>query len=339
MKKFLLVMLTLSAMILFTGQAAAEPAAGPWKLVMDKNGIKAYQRSIEGTSIHEIRAVTVVDATLENIGEVLRDVPANNQWLPYCEEAHTIEMRDRNDQDLYVLLDLPWPVSNRDLVVSSKAHYDLDRARAIVDIQDVCRSEAPPVDGNVRIPSFSGVYVFEYISRQRTGIIYTYRVDMGGYIPAKVLNFLGKFTLYDTFTGLRKMVAKDKYIQAGLRSPDRKICEDILASGDSVREIFKNRLDEFVGDKEFIETVAADQDILDAFFSARPGSMAEILLYGWGSADSKKKAIRALLAAHLEKSVKDPAQVRKMVDDEEIVNAILTGNGSARKLITARLGS
>jgi len=314
---------------------AEEP--GPWKMVMDKNGIKAYQRSIPGTNIHEIRAVTVVEAQLETVGEVLRDVPANEEWLPWCEVARVITMRDRNDMDVYVVLDLPWPVSNRDMVLCSKATYDIPHARAIVDLKTITHPRKPVVKGTVRITDFSGVYVIEYVSRNRTGLIYTYRVDLGGRIPVRILNFLGKYTLYDTFMGLKEMARKKKYIQAGLTSQDRELCEGILADADAVHRIFRNRLLEFVGDKEFIEKVAADQDILEAFFADEQGCMAEILLYGWGSVDSKKKAIRALLREHLKKQVDDPDKIESIVKDDAVVEAILKGTGSAGKLIASGL--
>ncbi|MEW5736921.1 MAG: START domain-containing protein, partial [Thermodesulfobacteriota bacterium] len=314
---------------------AASPAFcdDGWKLVMNKNGIKAYMREVPGSPIKEVRAVATMDATLENIGELLRDTPACLEWLPYCKQAEVLKTYHRNKMDLYYLLSPPWPVKNRDLVINSDTFYDLDAGRAIVNLTATQVPCVPETNDAIRIKDFSGQYVFEYIDRNRTGVIYTYRVDMAGAIPAFVMNIMGKYTLYDTIQNLRRMVKLQKYIDLAKKSPDREICESILNDKDKVRNVFRTRLGEFIGDKKFVDEISSDDDMLACFFSSKTG-LSEILLYGWGSDESKKKAISALLTNWLPKKVgNNPKLVEKMAKDKVLVDAILTGNGNALAIV------
>jgi len=311
-------------------------AAGTWELVMDKDAIKAYVREVPGSDIKEIRAVFTLNATMENIGEVLRDIPANTKWIPYCKVSKLIEMIHRNNLKVYTGMDFPWPVKNRDLVVESNTRYELDAGRAIVNLKSIKDDRHPENDDHVRITEFTGKYILEYIERNKTGLIYTYRVDLSGHIPVYVMNFLGKYTLYDTFQGLREMIKKPKYVEAGKKSPDRTIAEGIMNNRDKARKVFKTRLKEFIKDNGLIAKLVNDKDLLQRFFAAE-NALAEILLYGWGSRDSHRKAVVEILKAYLPKHVHDEAKVRIILENEALIDMILSGSGSSWDYIQARI--
>lgn len=332
------VLVGILALVFFLPAPAAVAYDDGWQLVMDRDGIKAYMREVEGSSIKEIRAVTTIAATLENIGEVLRDVPANVEWQAYCTESELMKMHHRNKLDLYIALGLPWPVTDREILVRTETSYDLDSGRAIVGISTFDDPGCQPRSERVRVTDFTGTYVFEYIDRYKTGIIYTYRIDMAGRLPAWLINFMGKYTLYDTFKNLRKMVAKQKYIEAGLKSEDRELCESILNDDEKVRTVFRTRLNEFICDQEFIAELVNDDDMLVRFFNPEDG-LAEVLLFGWGSMDSKREAVRQILQAYLPKKLNNPQLARTMAGDEKLVDAILRCQGKALEIIAAAAAS
>ena len=69
MRTALIVLLFLAVVFPLTAPLClAGTQYGEWELVMDKNGIKAYSRKVEGSGIFEFRAVAVVDAPIEVVG-------------------------------------------------------------------------------------------------------------------------------------------------------------------------------------------------------------------------------------------------------------------------------
>ncbi len=317
-------------LIMITGAAmfasAATASDGEWKLVMDKNGIKAYSRPVEGSGIFEFRAVAVVDAPLEVVGEMLRDVPSTSEWLPYCDKSQMAEMKDRNHFTTYLSLDVPWPLKNRDLVLKTSTEYDLEHGRAVTDLINTTLASYPEKDTHIRMPCLTGQYVFEFVTRERTGIVHTYRADLAGSVPEWMANFATKYNMYNTFQNMKEMFKKEKYIELGAKSPDRKVVEDALANKENVKQVMISRLTQFINDAEFLEMLTADKGIDEVLFTDN-GKTSEILLYGWGSDDSKKDAIRGILKAYLASVTQDESLINNIIGDAELLDVILNAPG------------
>ncbi|MBI9076729.1 MAG: START domain-containing protein [Desulfatibacillum sp.] len=325
MRTPLIVLLFLAVVLSFAAPPSmAETQYGEWELVMDKNGIKAYSRKVEGSGIFEFRAVAVVDAPIEVVGETLRDVPACAEWLPYCNESRLLEMKDRNHFSTYVSLDLPWPLKDRDLTLGTETEYDLVHGRAVTDLYNTDIASCPITDSHIRMPCLKGQYVFEFITRERTGIIQTYRADLAGKVPDWMANIATKYNMYDTFMNLKEMFKKEKYIELAKKSPDLEICLDILANKNRVKEILVARLKEFINDEGFIAMILADRDI-DRILLSDNGKTSETILYGWGSDESKKSAIKGILRAYLSARGQDEKTIKTVLKDETLVETILYG--------------
>jgi len=320
---------------LFLGPAGApaDTCDGDWSLVMNKNGIKAYSRKVEGSGIFEFRAVMVVDARAEVVAEALRDTPAMTEWLPDCEGAYVINMEDRNKFTSYVSLDLPWPVKDRDMVLDTVTTYDLVHARAITDFVVCQEPSMPPKDTHVRIPALKGQYVFEFVTRERTGIVHTYRGDIGGSVPEWLANHASKYNIYNTFLNMKEMFKKQKYIELAKTSPDREICERFLEKEEDVKRIMTARLREFIRDADFVDMIR-DSRGFDEVLKTGNGTISETLLYGWGSDESKKKAIRFLLEMYLNGCAVNPETVKAVLKDDHLADRILYGPCAGEK--TAR---
>ena len=300
-------------------------AGSDWSLEIKKNNIDAYSRTVEGTDILEIRAITVVEAKMEVIAEVLRDIPANVEWRPKCVECRLLERHDRNSMTTYTRIDLPWPVSDRDVVIKADTSINLNTGRAVVSLGSVEHHKAPEMDGNVRIKEFFSQYYLEYINREQTGIIFTTRVNPAGRIPTFLANMFNKRFAYEEMIGLINMVKKQKYIEAGKRSEDRHTIENLLQSEEKVRRIFKARLDSFIKDKQFVELLANDEKVISVFGHGS-GEIEKLILYGMGLRESKKKAINKLLKVHLKNNsdYKDE-MINEIASDDLLVTAILDG--------------
>jgi hypothetical protein len=304
--------------------AVGETVHGDWELVMDKNGIKAYSRKIAGSGIFEFRAVMVVDAPIEVVGEMLRDVPAVSEWLPYCDAARLVETEDRNNFTTYFSLDLPWPVKDRDLVMKSVTRYDFDLGRAVSDLFDTQAAACPLRETHIRIPEMKGQYVFEFITREKTGIIHTYRADIGGSLPDWMANYATQNNMYNTFVNMKKMIKKEKYQALGRVSPDREITERLLADKQRVKSVLEARLREFIKDLSFVDMIYNSRDI-DEVLKADNGRISETLLYGWGSAESKRKAVRVVLEIFLSGLTDDPKLTAAILNDDRLAETILYG--------------
>lgn len=321
-------MKTATAMILLMiaalSSSSALAADGDWKLMRNEDGIKAYARSIQGTNLLELKAITIVDAKMEVVGEVLRDVPSNPQWMADCSEARIVRPISRKEMIVHTTLDFPAPVSDRDLVVRSFTTYLLDRARGIVTLTSVTDPAAPQRSGVVRMTDFSGEYVLEYISRDKTGVIYSYRADPGGNIPTFLVNLFSRDGLFKTLAGLKKMAKRQKYVDAALRSPDRALFENTLKDREKVRGILKNRLLERIRDRETVDYVVRDEEIF-RLFTEGDGSITGKIFLSWGSYGSVRDSVKDILRIHLKKYSSSTKAIEAVANDEQLIASIIRG--------------
>jgi len=306
-------------------------AASDWQPEIKKNGIDAYSRTIEGTDILEIRAITVVPARMEVIAEVLRDIPANTEWRPKCVECRLLELYDRNSMTTYTKIDLPWPVSDRDVVIKADTSINLNTGRVVVKLVSVDHPNAPEPNGNVRIKDFYSQYYLEYINREQTGIIFTTRVNPAGRIPTFLVNLFNKRFAYEEMLGLVEMVKKKKYIEAGKVSEDRVTIENLLQDDAKVRRVFKARLESFIKDQSFVQLLTNDEKVLKTFGQGS-GEIEKLILYGMGLRESKVEAVQKLLSVHLKNNTEyKESLINLIVEDNMLITEILDGRRTQTK--------
>lgn len=311
-----------------------------WKLMKVSDTIKAYSRSVPGRSILDLKAITVIDARMENFGQVCRDLAAYPQWMYLCKDARVIKQFDENNMIAHITLGFPM-INDRDLVVKAETQIDLDKARGIVRLSLVRDSNVPVGKGVVRMPEFSGMYQFEYLTREKTGVVYSYYADPGGHTPAPLVNAFSKMVLYHTLDGLGRMVHQAKYVEGGLKSEDRVIFEGILRDDNKVRAILKARLMEYCRDEEIIDRAVMDEDIFNLFIKG-DGSLAQLVFFSWGSRENLTLAIQQILKIHARQYTRDEGLMEKIAGDKTLIDAIIDGKQpgqrSAMEIINSYLG-
>jgi hypothetical protein len=68
-----------------------------------------------------------------------------------------------------------------------------------------------------------------------------------------------------------------------------------------------------------------DSPVIDDMLREDKGEISETLLYGWGSEESKKKAIRVVLKMFLTGTTRDEQLIKTMLRDDNLVGIILCG--------------
>ncbi|MDD5712701.1 MAG: hypothetical protein PHY31_08090, partial [Smithellaceae bacterium] len=83
MKKYLFVLVALLTLLCFAFPATADVT---WKLTGNKDGIQYYAGDVPGTPFQQFKGTAVINAPIEVVGEVIRDVPSYTQWMYECTE-------------------------------------------------------------------------------------------------------------------------------------------------------------------------------------------------------------------------------------------------------------
>lgn len=114
MKKFVRGVICLG--IFWAVSFPAVAAEYPWVLKKDTDGIRVSVRKVEGSAILEYRGSVTVNAGLEAVLRLFGNTGRMPEWFHQCVEARQIRANTPEDEVLYVLISMPWPVQYRDLV-------------------------------------------------------------------------------------------------------------------------------------------------------------------------------------------------------------------------------
>ncbi len=166
-----------------------------WLLVKDKQGVKLYTATIAGSDYVAVKAVTQIDATMETVVEVLGDGEGCNQWRELCQSSRVLESLPDSQRYIYMVLNMPWPLSDRDMVIHSQATLAADNKAFTVKF-----TSAPdnyPMQNYVRAIS-SGRYHVRVTTEQQVEFSMVMHTELGGNLSPSIINDrLVKNTLAD----------------------------------------------------------------------------------------------------------------------------------------------
>lgn len=196
-----------------------------WQFSKSVDGIQIYTKTIDNSKISEFKGITIVDARIEVVGMVLRDISAYTQWMSGCMESRIIEKFDENNLITYYTQETPWPVQNRDVVIKATTQIDWERGSVIVNFQSIEDVRMPPTEKFVRMNEMRGEWQLKYVDRTHTKITFLLKLDPAGAIPAFMVNSSNNNFQYHTLLNLKKMVTQQKYLDAANQSKDREMIE------------------------------------------------------------------------------------------------------------------
>ena len=87
-----------------------------WTLKRDRDGIKVYTRSIEGSEHKAVRAEMIVQASINALVGLTMDTSPCPKWAALCKRAEIVRKESETEYYVHTFNDLPWPVKDRDVV-------------------------------------------------------------------------------------------------------------------------------------------------------------------------------------------------------------------------------
>jgi hypothetical protein len=203
----------LICVVLFLSSIMVLHAEEPWKLAKEGEGIQVYTRPVPGSAANEFKGITDIDAPVEVIREVFKDIPSFTQWYGFCKEIKLLKQDSENHRVIYFVLKTMGPVKDRDFVMETYDAFDKVSGRFTVSITALKEELVPKQDKYVRMTDMNASYLITRTDKNKSHVIYTVKADPAGYIPAFISNMLQKDQPYLTLKGLREMVKKDEYYQ------------------------------------------------------------------------------------------------------------------------------
>jgi hypothetical protein len=206
MKKTLFLVLILCASIF----ARAEIT---WELKKDKDGIKVYTGNIPNSNIKAVKVTCVLSARLSQLTALLLDTRAHEQWVYNTKTSYLIQQLSTNRLIYYSEVTMPWPLTNRDIVV--EMNISQQSATKVIYVSAANAEAYVPIHKDiVRVPLSKVNWIITPIGNNQLSVEYIGQADPGGSVPAWLVNSFSTKGPFETFKKLKELVVSPAYRHA-----------------------------------------------------------------------------------------------------------------------------
>ncbi len=211
--------------IIFVVLMGAQSAIAESKWINEKNEdeIDLYYRKLPSSDFFQTKGTTIIQAPITVIVEVLKDNKSLPEWMTDLKGTRILETIDEKSRKLYNILDFPWPVNDRDVIIISRSTVDSNKGKIVINSESINDSTIPISKDYVRIKSIKQQFLFEYFSDNETRVTYMVHLEPGGDLSASMVNSSIKKSPLKALLGLKKMVKKEKYWKNSSLSKDSRI--------------------------------------------------------------------------------------------------------------------
>ncbi|HAK13628.1 MAG TPA: hypothetical protein DCM33_03805 [Acinetobacter radioresistens] len=197
--------------LLITQFTSAEQA----RLKINKQNIKVWTYQMSRNPAASYKAETVFNVPLERAVALIMDVERAQQWVPYMGK---ISILNRDDQAgeflLHVVMDLPFPLKDRDLIIQSKITRERNgtvniRNRGMAD----SRFSQPDY---IRLQDYQGDWTFQRLGANKVKVTTMGYVNPEGSLPISFMNMFVEQQPYQMLKIMRSEHERPMYINAKL---------------------------------------------------------------------------------------------------------------------------
>jgi hypothetical protein len=177
----------------------------PCDLKRNSQGIKVYTCKTENEKFRLLKAeFTLANISIPELKKFIWDVPNYTTWQYNMTESELLSSSGENEMAYRSLVDAPWPVENRELVLQVKMEEGTPVTRIFIHSFDY---KKPSPDDVVRVPFFDASW--EVIQQDNLlKVTYTLRIDPGGSVPAWLANLAMAEGPFLSFQKLKQQLEK-----------------------------------------------------------------------------------------------------------------------------------
>ena len=179
----------------------------PWELKKEKDNIKVFIRESDESSVNEVRVIAEIEASKEDLVEIVYDIESYTKWVANIESSKVLEIVSDREIFYYFEAAVPWPFSNRDDIMHFE--YEEDAVNNSVKITFKDRPDYLPEKKKVvRLRKNFGHWKFTSKQNGLTQLEYQFLTDPGKGNPAWLVNMFIIDGPYQTILNLKDYIDK-----------------------------------------------------------------------------------------------------------------------------------
>jgi len=175
------------------------------ELQLDKDSIQVYSCDATRSKFKAVQARFTLNASFDQVWKMLKDIDRLGDWQ--YETVSAKLLKRISDREIIYHTEVNAPVvSNRDFVINLSMTQPAAREMQVraVSIPDYL----PPTKDVVRVPMSEAVWHIREETPGRLSVVYNIELDLGGTLPAWLVNMLAHKATYETFKRMREQIGR-----------------------------------------------------------------------------------------------------------------------------------
>lgn len=202
-RRFPVIRLVLSLAALVSLALPATAFAGGWESVGTIDGVRVWRKQVEGSKKLAFRGEVTANVHIAKVISVFGDSKSRRYWVDRWKADKELEVKSPFERTYWIRFGLPFPVSDRDYVLHTKAEVDNDKRVLTARIKSVPHRAKGIDDCCVRGEVTSTYYRFEAVQGgEKTKLAVEVHTDPRGMLPSWLVNLIQKGWPAKTLNGL-----------------------------------------------------------------------------------------------------------------------------------------
>lgn len=178
-----------------------------WNFVKEKDGIKLYTGEEPGKPLKAYRGITDINAPAEKIFALLEDVNNTDWWDKNLTEIKVLDYVKNKSARYYLVYDLPWPVTDRDLCVDVIVTTDPSTGERKITAAPL-PGLIPERKDRIRIKDYRQTWTVTPAGKELSHVVLEGYIDPAGNVPDWISNMLITDSPYKAINGVRTRIMK-----------------------------------------------------------------------------------------------------------------------------------
>jgi hypothetical protein len=182
-------------------------AAADWELISDSDGIAVYRKNLEGVATISLRGETLLDATVLEVFEIMKDNEAAHEWMPLVAEKRELGPAGNSSRLEYTHINMPWPLTDRYFINIGTAEHLPGGAMklSVQSVESPAHRDESKVLGELKYSEF---LLTPEADGAKTRIALEVNTDPKGLVPKWLVNAAQKSWPRNFLNNLKEQLAK-----------------------------------------------------------------------------------------------------------------------------------
>lgn len=168
-------------------------AVSEWQEVHHDDLVTVYRKEVEGSAILALKGTGQLDAPMGKILSVVMDAEHRAEWMEQVEEVEILKQISPTERIVYMHLDPPWPIKDRDVVIHEKVVIDKFAHKISMLLKSVEDPSRPEREDRVRAIIHQATFELTSADHgKQTAMIAESHADPKGSIPNFIVNLYQK---------------------------------------------------------------------------------------------------------------------------------------------------